>query len=101
MTVEISCYAGRATNGLPMASEPGQNGTTAAAQSVTISATASPSTATPDGQTALSLIGTEAFRYEYSLKGTVGAVSTSNYAAAGERIWLTPRSGWIFSLRTP
>ncbi|KQX18136.1 MULTISPECIES: hypothetical protein [unclassified Sphingomonas] len=100
MTVEISYFARAATGGLPVAAEPGQDGTAAEAQSVSISATPALSGATPDGQTALSLIGTEAFRYEYSQAGSVAAVANSNYVGAGERMWLTPRSGWKFSLRT-
>lgn len=100
MTVEISYFAGRATNGLQVASEPGQDGTSAEAESKSITATPALSGATPEGQTALSLIGTEAFRYEYSSAGATAAVANSNYVAAGERIWLVPRAGYKFSLRT-
>jgi len=100
MTVEISYFATRATNGLPVAGDPGQDGTSAEAESKAITATPALSGATPDGQTALSLIGTEAFRYEYSAAGAITAVANSNYVAAGERMWLTPRAGYKFSLRT-
>lgn len=100
MTVEISYFARVATGGLPVAAEPGLDGTTAEAESVAITSTPALSAATPDGQTALSLIGTEAFRYEYSRAGATAAVANSNYVAAGERFWLTPRSGYKFSLRT-
>lgn len=100
MTVEISYFARVATGGLQVAADPGQDGTTAEAQSMAISATPALSGVTPDGQAALSLIGTEAFRYEYSQSGTIAAVANSNYVAAGERFWLTPRSGFRFSLRT-
>ena len=100
MTVEISYFARVATGGLPVAADPGQDGATAEAQSVSITSTPVLSNATPDGQTACSLIGTEAFRYEYSQAGSVGAVANSNYVAAGERFWITPRSGYKFSLRT-
>lgn len=100
MSVEISYWANRATNGLPMAAEPGQDGTSAEAESKSITSTPALSGATPDGQTAISLIGTEAFRFEYSYNGSVAAVANSNYVAAGERLWITPRSGWKFSLRT-
>jgi len=54
---------------------------------------------TPDGQSALSLIGTEAFRFEYSQAGSIAAVGNSNFVPAGERLWLTPRAGHKFSLR--
>lgn len=100
MTVEISYFAKAATGGLPVAADPGQDGTAAEAQSVAITATPTLSGATPDGQTALSLIGTEAFRYEYSQAGAVAAVSNSNFVAAGERMWIAPRAGYKFSLRT-
>lgn len=100
MTVEISYFAGQSTNGLPVASDPGRDGTTAEAQSVSITASPALAAATPDGQKAMSLIGTEAFRFEYSYAGATAAVANSNYVAAGERIWITPRSGWRFSLRT-
>lgn len=100
MTVEISYFAKVATGGVPVAADPGQDGTTAEAQSVSITATPALSAATPDGQTALSVMGTEAFRFEYSNKGSIAAVANSNYVAAGERMWLTPRSGYCFSLRT-
>lgn len=100
MTVEISFYARVATGGLPVAADPGQDGTTAEALSVAITATPALSAATPDGQTALSIIGTEAFRYEYSQAGAVAVVANSNYVAAGERMWLAPRAGYRFSLRT-
>lgn len=93
MTVEISYFDERATNGLQVAANP------TTSQSVTISSTATLSDATPDGKTAVSLIGTEAFRYAYT--GPASSVSaTGHYVAAGERMWLTPRSGWKFSLRT-
>lgn len=100
MTVEISYFAGLASGNIPLAANPGQDGTSAEAQSVSISSTPGLSGATPDGQTAISLIGTEAFRYEYSAAGSVAAVANSNYVASGERMWLTPRAGWKFSLRT-
>jgi len=100
MTVEISYFARAATGGLPVAADPGQDGTIAEAQSVTISATPSLSGPTPDGQTTISLTGTEAFRYEYSQAGAIAAVANSNYVAAGERMWLAPRAGYRFSLRT-
>ena len=100
MTVEISYFARVATGGLPIAADPGQDGGTAEAQSVSITATPTLSGATPDGQAALSLIGTEGFRFEYSQAGGIAAVANSNYVAAGERLWLTPRSGYKFSLRT-
>jgi len=100
MTVEISYFARVATGGLPIAADPGQDGTGAEAESKSITATPALSGATPDGQTALSLIGTEAFRYEYSAAGAITAVANSNYVAAGERMWLTPRAGYKFSLRT-
>lgn len=100
MTVEISYFAGRATNGLQVASEPGLAGSSAAAQSVSITSTATTSNTTPDGQTAVSLIATENFRYEYSAAGATAATTSSNFVAAGERMWLTPRSGYKFSLRT-
>lgn len=100
MTVEISYFARVATGGLPIAADPGQDGTGAEAESVSISATPALSGVTPDGQTAISLTGTEAFRYEYSRAGGISAVANSNYVAAGERFWLTPRSGYRFSLRT-
>ena len=100
MTVEISYFARIATGGVPMAADPGQDGTSAEAESVTISATPALSGATPDGQTALSLAGTEAFRFEYSAAGAIAAVANSNYVAAGERLWLAPRAGFRFSLRT-
>ncbi len=100
MTVEISYFSKVATGGLPVAADPGQDGTSAEAQTVAITATPASSGATPDGQTALSLIGTEAFRYEYSQAGAIAAVANSNYVAAGERMWLTPRAGYKFSLRT-
>lgn len=87
MTVEISYFARIATGGVPMAADPGQDGTSAEAESVTISATPALSGATPDGQTALSLAGTEAFRFEYSPAGAIAAVANSNYVAAGERLW--------------
>ena len=89
MTVESSYFARVATGGLPVAADPGQDGTSAEAQSVAITATPVPSAATPDGQTALSLIGTEAFRFEYSQAGAVTAVANSNYVAAGERMCIT------------
>lgn len=100
MTVEISYFARAATGGLPVAADPGQDGTTAEAESITISTTAVLSKATPDGQTSISLMGTEAFRYEYSQAGSVAVVANSNYVATGERMWLAPRSGYRFSLRT-
>lgn len=100
MTVEISYFARAATGGLPLAADPGQDGTGAEAQSLAITATPALSGATPDGQAALSVTGTEAFRYEYSQAGAVAAVANSNYVAAGERMWLTPRAGYKFSLRT-
>ncbi|MES2497114.1 MAG: hypothetical protein V4618_13450 [Pseudomonadota bacterium] len=100
MTVEISYFSGRATNGLQVAADPGQDGTASEAESKAITSTPALSGATPDGQTAVSLIGTEAFRYEYSLKGSIAAVANSNFVAAGERMWLTPRTGYAFSLRT-
>lgn len=100
MTVEISYFARIATGHVPMAADPGQAGGLAAAESKAITATPALSGVTPDGQTALTLIGTEAFRYEYSRAGAIAAVATSNYVAAGERLWLTPRSGYYFSLRT-
>jgi len=100
MTVEISFFTRAATGGLPVAADPGQDGTTAEAESVAITATPALSGTTPDGQTALSLIATEAFRYEYSRAGAIAAVANSNYVAAGERLWLTPRAGYRFSLRT-
>jgi len=100
MTVEISYFARVGTGGLPVAADPGQDNTTAKAQSIAISATPALSAATPDGQTALSLIATEAFRFEYSQAGAVAVVANSNYVAAGERMWLAPRAGFRFSLRT-
>jgi hypothetical protein len=100
MTVEISYFARVATGGVPVAADPGQDGTSAEAESVSISATPTLSGTTPDGQTALSLAGTEAFRFEYSQAGSVAAVANSNYVAAGERMWLAPRAGYRFSLRT-
>ncbi len=100
MTVEISYFARVATGGLPIAADPGQDGSTAEAESKSITSTPGLSGVTPDGQAALSLIGTEAFRYEYSQGGTITAVANSNYVAAGERMWLTPRAGYKFSLRT-
>lgn len=100
MTVEISYFESRATNGLPLASMPGRDGTTGEAQSVSISATPALSAATPDGMTAMAIIGTEAFRYEYSQDGRVEAVANSNYVAAGERVWLVPVATFKFSLRT-
>jgi hypothetical protein len=100
MTVEISYFARAATGGLPVAADPGQDGTSAEAESLTISATPILSKATPDGQTSISLTATEAFRYEYSQAGSIAAVANSNYVAAGERMWLAPRAGYRFSLRT-
>jgi len=94
MTVEISYFARVATGGLPVAADPGT------AQSMAITATPVLSNATPDGQTVLSLIGTEAFRYEYSAEGGIGATASSHYAAAHERLWFAPRSGYRLSLRT-
>jgi hypothetical protein len=99
MTVEITYFARVATGGLPIAADPGQSGTPAEAQSVTLTTTPVPSGITPDGQAALSLIATEPFRYEYSQAGSVTAAATSNFVPAGERLWLTPRSGYRFSLR--
>lgn len=99
MTVEISYYARVATGGLPVAADPGQDGTPAKAQSVSITATPVLSGATPDGQAAMSLIATEPFRFEYSPSGGVAAVATSNFVPAGERLWLAPRAGHRFSLR--
>lgn len=100
MTVEISFFARVATGGLPVAADPGQDGSSAEALSVAITATPALSAATPDGQTAMSMIASEAFRYEYSQAGAIAAVANSNYVAAGERMWLTPRAGFRFSLRT-
>lgn len=100
MTVEISYFARVATNGVPMAADPGQDGTSAEAESLSITATPSLSAASPDGMAALSLVADEAFRYEYSLDGTVAATANSNYVMADERFWLTPRSRYRFSLRT-
>ena len=100
MTVEISYFARVATGGVPMAADPGQDGTSAEAESKAITATPALSGATPDGQAALSLVGTEAFRFEYSAGGAIAAVANSNYVPAGERLWLAPRSGYKFSLRT-
>ena len=99
MTVEISYFARVATGGLPVAADPGQDGTAAEAQSVSITATPTLSGATPDGQAAMSVIATEAFRFEYSPSGGVAAVANSNFVSAGERLWLTPRAGYRFSLR--
>ena len=100
MTVEISYFARVATGGLPIAADPGLDGTGAEAESLSITATPALSGFTPDGQTAISLTGTQAFRYEYSAAGAVAAVANSNYVSAGERFWLTPRAGYRFSLRT-
>ncbi len=100
MTVEISYFARVATGGLPIAADPGQDGGPARAQSLSIGTAPVSSNVTPDGQTAVSLIATEAFRYEYSAAGSVAATTTSHYVPAGERFWLTPRSGYRFSLRT-
>ena len=100
MTVEISYFAGKSTGGIPLAADPGQDGTSAEAESVSITSSPALSGSTPDGQTCVSLIGTEAFRYEYSLNGSVAAVANSNYVASGERVWLTPRARYRFSLRT-
>lgn len=100
MTVEISYYASVATGGVPVAADPGQDGSTSEAESVTISATPGPSGATPDGATAVKLTGTEAFRYEYSKNGSVAAVANSNYVGAGGVEWLAARAGYKFSLRT-
>jgi hypothetical protein len=100
MTVEISYFARVATGGLPIAADPGQDGAASKALSISISTAPVLSVATPDGQTALSLIATEAFRYEYSLAGSVTATASSNYVPAGERFWLAPRAGHRFSLRT-
>jgi len=99
MTVEISYFARVATGGLPIAANPGLDGTPAEAQSVSITATPVLSGPTPDGQAALSLIATEPFRFEYSQSGSVAAVANSNFVPAGERLWLTPRAGYRFSLR--
>jgi hypothetical protein len=107
MTVEISYFKSRATNGLPVASQPGSAAAAggpndgAPAESLSITSSPSLSGVTPDGQTAISLIGTEPFRYEYSRFGAVSVTSTSNYVAAGERMWLTPHGRYQFSLRTP
>jgi hypothetical protein len=101
MTVEISYFGRVATGGLPVAADPGQDGSASEAESLAITATPVLSGVTPDGQAALSLIGTEAFRYEYSRAGAVAAVANSHYVGAGERMWLTPRAGHKFSLRTP
>jgi hypothetical protein len=98
MTVEISYFQTQATNGLPVAADPGRDGTTGEAASVTISSTAGYSAVSPDGYKVVSLIGTEAFRYEYG--PATAAVANSNYVAAGERMWLASRAGWKFSLRT-
>lgn len=100
MTVEISYFQTQATNGLPVAADPGQDGSTAEAESITISATPTLSEAGPEGYKVVSLIGTEAFRYEYSANGVKGAVANSNYVAAGERVWLANRANHKFSLRT-
>ena len=110
MTVEISYFKDSATGGLPVAGNPGSasfaQGSVggpnpgAPAQSVAITATPVLSGATPDGQKILSVIGTEAFRYEYSNLGRAAATATSNYVAAGERLWLVARRGFQFSLRT-
>ena len=100
MTVEISYFAKVATGGVPLAADPGQDGTSAEAQSVAITATPALSTSTPDGQTAVCLTGTEAFRYEYSAGGAIAAVANSNYVPSGVPMWITPRAGYKFSLRT-
>lgn len=100
MTVEISYFGALATNKLPVAADPGQDGTPMEAESKAITSTPALSGATPDGAQAMSMIGTEAFRYEYSQAGGVAAVANSNYVAAGERFWITPRAGYRFSLRT-
>lgn len=100
MTVEISYYAGQSTNGLPVAADPGLDGTAAEAESKTITSTAALSAVSPEGYKVVSLIGTEAFRYEYSRAGATAAVANSNYVAAGERLWLANRPGFKFSLRT-
>jgi len=100
MTVEISYWAEVATGGIPVAADPGLDGTSAEAQSVSITATPALSAATPEGQRVLTIIGSEDFRFEYSFKGAVTAVANSNYVAAGERLWITPRANYKFSLRT-
>lgn len=100
MTVEISYYADVATGGVPMAADPGQEGTTLEAQSVAITSSPALSAATPDGARAMCITGTEAFRYEYSQAGSVAAVANSNYIPADAPLWLTPRAGYKFSLRT-
>lgn len=87
MTVEISYFARVATGGLPIAADPGQDGTTAEAQSVSITASPALSGVTPDGLAAMSLIATEPFRFEYSQAGGVAAVANSNFVPAGERLW--------------
>ena len=99
MTVEISYYADVATGGVPMAADPGQDGTTLEAESIDITSPAS-SAATPDGARAICVTGTEAFRFEYSRAGSVAATTNSNYASAGMPLWITPRAGYKFSLRT-
>lgn len=94
MTVEISYWAGVATAGLPMAADPSSS------ESVAITDSAALSGATPDSQTAISICGTDAFRFEYSRAGATGATATSHYVPQYERLWITPRSGYKFSLRT-
>lgn len=95
MTVEISYFQRAAGGGLPIARDPFSS------ESVSITSTPALSGATPDDMTAVSMIGTEPFRYEYTRDGSTGVTATSHYVATGERMWITPRSRGKFSLRTP
>jgi len=71
-----------------------------ATESIAITATpvASAFNAAPVGAKVLSIVATEAARFEYGLNPA--ATATSHYLSAGERLWLeiTPRA--TFSLRT-
>lgn len=100
MTVEISYFENLATGHLPVAADPGQDGTTLEAQSVSITSSPTLSASTPDAAKAMCITGTEAFRYEYSRAGSVGVVANSNYVPAGIPMWLAPRADYKFSLRT-